>query len=30
MEKVKILFINILANISVDCDCCHKAEDSCI
>lgn len=25
-----ILFINIMTNMSVDCDCCHKAEDPCM
>lgn len=28
--KNKIAFINIMANMSVDCDCCAKAEDPCM
>lgn len=28
--KNNILFINIMKNMSVDCDCCAKAEDPCI
>lgn len=28
--KEKILFINIMCNMSVDCDCCAVAEDPCI
>lgn len=28
--KENILFINIMKNMSVDCDCCSKAEDPCI
>ena len=26
----KIAYINVMANMSVDCDCCAKAEDPCI
>ena len=26
----KILYINVMKNMSVDCDCCAKAEDPCI
>lgn len=26
----EILFINVMCNISVDCDCCAKAEDPCM
>ena len=28
--KENILFINIMKNMSVDCDCCAKAEDPCM
>ncbi len=28
--KGNILYINVMKNISVDCDCCAKAEDPCI
>lgn len=28
--KGKIVYINILCNLSVDCDCCAKAEDPCM
>lgn len=28
--KEKIVYINILCNLSVDCDCCAKAEDPCM
>lgn len=28
--KDNILFINIMCNMSVDCDCCKKAEDPCM
>lgn len=28
--KDNIIYINILANMSVDCDCCAKAEDPCM
>lgn len=28
--KGNILYINIMCNISVDCDCCKKAEDPCM
>jgi len=28
--KGQILFINVMANISVDCDCCAVAEDPCM
>ena len=26
----KIAYINVMCNMSVDCDCCAKAEDPCI
>ena len=26
----KIAYINVMANMSVDCDCCAKAEDPCM
>ncbi len=29
-EKGNMVFINVMANISVDCDCCVKAEDPCM
>lgn len=29
-KKDKILFINVMANMSVDCDCCAKASDPCM
>ena len=29
-KKDKIAFINVMCNMSVDCDCCAKAEDPCI
>ena len=29
-EKSGIVFINIMMNMSVDCDCCAKAEDPCM
>ena len=29
-RKNKMVFINIMANMSVDCDCCAKAEDPCM
>lgn len=29
-KKDKILFINVMANMSVDCDCCSKASDPCM
>jgi uncharacterized Fe-S center protein len=29
-KKGKIAFINIMCNMSVDCDCCAKAEDPCM
>lgn len=29
-EKGNMVFINVMANMSVDCDCCAKAEDSCM
>ena len=29
-RKDKIAFINVVANLSVDCDCCAKAEDPCM
>lgn len=28
--KDNIIYINVLANMSVDCDCCAKAEDPCM
>ena len=28
--KNNIVYINIMCNMSVDCDCCAKAEDPCI
>ena len=28
--KGNILYINIMCNMSVDCDCCAKAEDPCM
>lgn len=28
--KGKIVFINVMCNLSVDCDCCAKAEDPCM
>ena len=28
--KGNIVYINIMCNMSVDCDCCAKAEDSCM
>ena len=28
--KNKIVYINVMANMSVDCDCCSKAEDPCM
>jgi len=28
--KENILFINVMTNMSVDCDCCAKAEDPCM
>ena len=28
--KNNIAFINVMANMSVDCDCCHIAEDPCM
>lgn len=28
--KGRVLYINVMKNISVDCDCCSKAEDPCI
>ena len=30
MFEGKIAYINVMANMSVDCDCCAKAEDPCI
>ena len=30
LYKNKICYINVMANMSVDCDCCSKAEDPCI
>ena len=29
-EKVNMAFINIMCNMSVDCDCCAEAEDPCM
>lgn len=29
-EQGNIVFINIMCNMSVDCDCCRKAEDPCM
>ena len=29
-KKDKLAFINIMCNMSVDCDCCAKAEDPCM
>lgn len=28
--KGNIIYVNVMKNMSVDCDCCHKAEDPCI
>jgi len=28
--KEKIIYINVMCNMSVDCDCCKKAEDPCM
>ncbi len=28
--KDKIVYINVMVNMSVDCDCCHVAEDPCM
>ena len=30
MYKDRIVYINVMKNMSVDCDCCAKAEDPCI
>ena len=30
MYENKIVYINIMSNMSVDCDCCAKAEDPCM
>lgn len=30
MFEGKVAYINVMCNISVDCDCCAKAEDPCI
>ena len=30
MFKGKLAYINVMANMSVDCDCCAKAEDPCM
>ncbi len=30
MYKDKVVYINVMANMSVDCDCCAKAEDPCM
>ena len=27
---INMVFINVMANMSVDCDCCAKAEDPCM
>lgn len=29
-EKGNMVFINVMANMSVDCDCCAVAEDPCM
>lgn len=29
-KKEKIAFINVMCNMSIDCDCCAKAEDPCM
>lgn len=26
----RVVYINMMVNLSVDCDCCHKAEDPCM
>jgi uncharacterized Fe-S center protein len=28
--KEEIVYVNVMKNMSVDCDCCAKAEDPCI
>ena len=28
--KGNIIYVNVMKNMSVDCDCCKKAEDPCI
>ena len=28
--KDRMLYINVMKNMSVDCDCCAKAEDPCM
>lgn len=30
MFKDKVVYINVMCNLSVDCDCCAKAEDPCM
>lgn len=30
MYRNKIVYINVMSNMSVDCDCCAKAEDPCM
>ena len=30
MYKGKVAYINVMCNMSVDCDCCAKAEDTCM
>ncbi len=30
MFESKIAYVNVMANMSVDCDCCSKAEDPCM
>ena len=30
MFKGKVVYINVMKNMSVDCDCCAKAEDPCL
>lgn len=30
MFKDKVVYINVMCNMSVDCDCCAKAEDPCM
>ncbi len=29
-QDKKVVYINVMCNMSVDCDCCHKAEDPCM
>ena len=28
--KIKLFYINVMCNLSVDCDCCAVAEDPCM